>query len=157
MTRGPIEIFDADGVTRLKGTSEPAIGGTAEQATYDGDSVLIANGANAYLPFTNLDTGVDLLDRSDPLACTVLADGTYAISVDVGGDALTAGGHSQFDIVLPSIGAGATVTSLFPDEQFSASIVAVLAAGDAVRVLARNDDGVAARNLGIFGAVVVKL
>jgi hypothetical protein len=157
MTRGPIEIFDADGVTRLKGTSEPAIPSATDpvQAYYTGDPLSIANNTQANLPWTDLAGGTELLDRTDPANPTFLEDGTYAVTLNVVGDALTANGYATailYDDTLTIVN-----ESLHPNRQFGVTAVVVAAAGDGLVAAVHNFDGASARSFSIDTAVVVKL
>lgn len=163
MSSGPIEITDAAGVVRLKGSSKPAIGGPAQQAIYQnfnpGGATLIANGAAAALTIGAKVSGPALLDLTDPTVPLIVEAGTYFVSVDVYSTApLTAGG---FIYVSLNAGAqGANVEALHPESALGGvSVVALapLGVGDALSVICNNFDGVAARSFQPALLYVVKL
>lgn len=157
VSSGPIELKDASGVVRFKGTSTPAPGAAGVQAVYGGDVVSVPDGATFAMPFTTLISGTELLDRSTPDAVTVLAAGTYALTVSIYGDALTAAGYAVVEIDAIGVNPMVSGHTQSPAKQWGVTAVFVAAASDPVAVLVSNFDGVSARDFNLASAVLVKL
>ncbi len=144
-------VLGSDGTKSWKA---PGGGSQPVQGNYSGDPVTIADGAAASLPFTNLDSGTELLDRTTPTAPTLLAAGTYVLTLKVFGDALTAAGWC---FVRGSLALNFGTTTEHPDYGEGVTIVRVCDAGDLVGARVENHDGVAARDFYIDTALLVKL
>jgi len=124
-------------------------------AAYSGAGILIDESSVAPLPFTNLDAGVELLDRTPPFNL-ILADGVYSLAVWAQGDALTAGGYASCQV---QVGIFETGIEAFHPENgiFGATTVGFCAAGNTIAAYILNKDGVAARNFNLVSASLVKL
>lgn len=169
--------FETSGVDRLVGTikaiggatndvptqqasgllqQEPGGGGSSPvQAIYTGTNVSILNGAAANLTWDTLFSGTELLDRTDPANPTFLAAGTYAATVTVLGDALTASGYALVQVTVVYV--LGSQTSEHPELTVGESVTSIVDAGAALAASVDNQDGVAARNFNIALAAVVKI
>lgn len=138
------------------GTDAPVGGGASPvQAAYSGDNVTVANFDSANLPFTNLDGGTDLLDRTDPAIPTFLAAGTYAVTARARG-ALTAGGTANASLIVAGPDIFASVMNDVSQECGIAG-VAVVSAGDTLRIELDSYDGAAPQDFRIGSVFIVKL
>jgi hypothetical protein len=156
MSRGPIEIYDEAGVLRLKGESEPAIGSAGVQTAYTGPSTLCTNDDYTNLPFGDFE-GPALLDITTPASPTFIEAGTYAVSLVIHGDDLTAGGVATIFVAGATNDFRAAGQAEHPMQQFGATAVMVAEAGDPLAAVILLEDGVADRNFQILRAIVVKL
>jgi hypothetical protein len=159
----PAEVTTS-GVERLAGSitfTDPANqpggggGGSAVEGDYSGNTVTVTNGAFTRLTWDALSGGTELLDRSTADSPTFLADGTYAVTVELGGDALTVAGYA-----VAQMGAGACVASAYtqdPTQGWSVSGVFIAQQGDGLYVAVMNNDGASSRDFSIGFGVVVKL
>jgi hypothetical protein len=155
-------VADDASVTVTNGTG-PVVGLSANggsqpvQAMYSGSPVSIPDGQGAPLTFDTLDSGTELLDRTNPAAPELLAAGTYAFTGSFYASApLTAGGHTAFNVSTSS-GPTSSADTLHPDFVASASLVFVGEAGDSLLLSLNNIDGAASRDFSMYGAVLVKL
>lgn len=132
---------------------------TPVQATYSGNGNNVTNGATGQATVDSLESGIELLDRSDVSNPTFLTAGTYAITVGIRSNAdLTAGGYAVVEVTAgpdatssgnavehPHLGGGVT------------PLTAVVGAGDTLKVFVTNKDGASTRQFTLAGLVLVKL
>jgi hypothetical protein len=165
---GPLKLRTASKEVIFDGEASPAPGGgsTPVQATYEGQAVTIADGATANLTWDRLDSGADLLERTDPANPTFLAAGFYAVSVSVAVAAiLTAGGIASAVLSgSPASNGGFNQFGSCPAEatRLGVGCMALVTvqhydAGDSPSVGVTNSDGAAARDYQLQSAQVVKL
>jgi hypothetical protein len=158
----PIKLYRGDSLDELvesfAGFADLGGGGSPiAQGQYGGDPVTIADNGSALLPWTNLVSGIDLLDRTNVQNPTVLTPGAYALTADINGDALTAGGYVQVGFADgPSI-ILASVTSAHPELGVTVNAVWVAPAGDSFELTVLSKDGVASRVFNLNSATLVKL
>lgn len=142
---GPVEEANGGGGG---GGSQPV------QAIYEGDPISVANGGGGTLPFTTLDSGTDLLDRTTPDAPMFLEDGTYALTLWPAGDDSTPGGSVSYHITVGSFSVGATDATA-PFNSMLLPLVIQASAGDSLTVTVINN--AATQNFNLQGSVIVKL
>jgi hypothetical protein len=131
-------------------------GGGSVEGGYSGNPVAVADGTVERLTWDVLANGTDLLDRSTANLPTFIADGTYAVTILVSGDALTVNGYATVvATVTPFFGTGAETQH--PGNTWSVAGVLIASAGDTLSVSVTNNDGVSSRNFNIAAAIVVKL
>ncbi len=113
-----------------------------EQATYSGAFVTVPDGSGANLTVDNLDSGTDLLDRSDPANPTYLADGVYALTAQFSGlkFADAAGGSIEYTLNpgIPNASLSRALPFAFEDVQ---TAIVKVQAGTGIALAVFNGDG----------------
>jgi hypothetical protein len=148
-------LYQATGATSADWAVVGGGGSVPVQAQYYGAPVTIANSASGALTWDNLSSGTELLDRTVPSFPTLLAAGTYALSLVTKSSApLTPGGNAQLLVNIPG---GTIQASTLPDIGLAGYFIWIAGAGDTVEVDVVNNDGAASRDFVIFSALLVKL
>lgn len=127
------------------------------EAVYSGANVTIPDGGTAYLPFTTLSNGTDLLNRTDPEQPTVLAAGTYAITVDVHASSILSPGGAANGTLNAGDWGGFPGFLVAGRNDFTVSATEILKAGDTISEYLLNQDGTSAQNYRISTAIIVRL
>lgn len=120
--------------------------GEREQIT--GDPVTITDGSSDKLTWDTKDSGTELLDLTDPANPVAVADGIYAVTVEVNAAAITVGGFYTVTLALDTAGDDANVTVSSPPSTaaFGTPIVSVsltyfIPAGGVLNVTVDSEDG----------------
>lgn len=127
------------------------------EAVYTGANATIADGAAVYLPFSTLATGTDLLNRTDPGQPTVIAAGTYAITVDVHASSTLSPGGAATGTLNTGDWGGFPGSLVAGRSDFTVSTTVALHAGDTISEYLFSQDGAAAQTYRIATAIVVRL
>ncbi len=149
------DVLTADGAGNA--TWETGDGSQPIQAVYSGNAVSIANAAGGTPTFDSLDSGTELLDRTDPAAPVFLADGTYAFCYTVSCSALTPGGLFTLNAYNGATFDQVAFVALSATLPATVTIVMHAAAGDLLGASLGNQDGVASRDFNLQGAILTKL
>jgi hypothetical protein len=170
----PADVVDDNGIVRIGGLLDFTDPGNQPGSTYtppqqhvlmSGDDVSIDDGQAAFITWDSVQGGTDvgLIDLTGPAGPLVIETGVYVVSVCVDGQSLTTGGSYNLTLKLDAQGGDTTqfdIRSSVSAEPTTSDLLTtvtgayLVTAGDAIQVLVRNNDGVAARNFALnFGAV----
>lgn len=166
---GSLRLYaDADQELRTiksDGTDAPVGAPRPGYAVYSGTGTLVNNADIGHLKWNVLDTDVDLLDATDPLNPTVLADGFYLVSAAAGPvGAMTAGGWYELDLILDVNDGNAdvqasspSVTSVNSRPRTVVSAGAFIPQGGGIVLTVDNEDGVQDLSFALHTATIILL
>lgn len=164
-----LEVVDEDGAILSQVGADgqfPGGGSVPAQETLSGDPVTIVASGNANLTWDTKGSGNDLLDLSTPDAPTVIADGVYAVTIQVNPhftSPLTVGAtfqailslNSELDVAFTTADSSpASVANAQPC--VSLTVVSQMTAGDAINAQVTNWDGAASVDYVLSNAIVQK-